>query len=206
MQGIPDQGQVGGHVRLPVIEVGDDGIQQAARLQLPQLHGALRGFLAQDGHVAAHTGLEQFGIVRAPAGHGARRLPQSGQLPQGRFQIRTALGIVGRTGSGIAQMAQYPARLGAEVFQPATELALGTPACRGEAVQQLGEPAPHRFGRARDAVGLPCARLQHLHAVPAKAAHAAQGVIAEIRIETDVACLRCLHWSWHGVPLHYEYG
>ena len=205
MQGIPDQGQVGGHVRLSLIEVGDDRIQQAARLQLPQFLGPLRSFFAQDGHVAAHTGLEQLGIVRAPAGHGARCLPQPGQFPQGRFQIRTALGIVGRTGSGIAQMAQDPARLGAEVFQPAPELALGTPAGRSEAVQKFGEPAPHRPGRARDAVGLPCARLQHFHAVPAKAAHAAQGVIAEIRIEADVACLRCLHWSWHGVPL-YSYG
>ena len=102
-------------------------------------------------------------------------------------------------------MAQDPARLGAEVFQPAPELALGTPAGRSEAVQKFGEPAPHRPGRARDAVALPCARLQHFHAVPAKAAHAAQGVIAEIRIEADVACLRCLHWSWHGVPL-YSYG
>ena len=122
MQGIPDQGQVGGHVRLSVIEVGDDRIQQAIRLQLPQFLGPLRSFFAQDGHVAAHTGLEQLGIVRAPAGHGARCLPQPGQFPQGRFQIRTALGIVGRTGSGIAQMAQDPARLGAEVFQPAPDL------------------------------------------------------------------------------------
>ena len=201
VQGIPDQGQVGGHVRLPGIEVGDDRIQQAARLQLPQLLGPLRVFLAQDGHVAAHTGLEQSGIVRAPAGHGAGCPAQPGQLPQGRFQILPAPGIVGRTGSGIAQMAQDPARLGAEVFQPATELALGTPAGRGEAVQQLGEPAPHRPGRSRDAAGLPRARLQHFHAVPAQTAHAAQGVIAEIRIKTDVARLRCLHWSWHGVPL-----
>ena len=79
VQGIPDQGQVGGHVRLPVIEVGDDGIQQAARLQLPQLYGPLRGFLAQDGHVAAHTGLEQFGIVRAPAA--AVRPAPAGPIP-----------------------------------------------------------------------------------------------------------------------------